>query len=365
MKQNLYAKKIMISIQSTGFRPAVYISKTTNSMNRLVGIIVLSALMIYFFVKMGARLFCRKLTNDPQAVPVANPTSLSATKPASVQLKPINVHHAQEGFVNLDSARQSQIEALHSERGAPSLSKKSDEESRFGKVAASPNSQNLTACSIEHPASVSSESVNIQSKSVHEDHLPVSINIEVAQPNPPHLIPEIPPSKSIIAVPVSTSLVNHGNTKPGDKASLPEIRQPHPVIDPYNQLVCTEIAKQNIIKLIHAISHEYGITLLLRKAELEKIGDEIRTVHPLKFLGFILSNPTLKSDLRSIHGSTIRWYQLIKGRDGLAEHLTEQDQQKNILPYLNGFAKEVGAKPEDLQRFVSSHNWEGMLDFLM
>jgi hypothetical protein len=54
------------------------------------------------------------------------------------------IYPAQEGFVNLDSARQSQIEALRPERGAHSPGGKGDEEDRFGKVAASPNSQNLT-----------------------------------------------------------------------------------------------------------------------------------------------------------------------------------------------------------------------------
>ena len=47
-------------------------------------------------------------------------------------------------FVNLDSARQSKIEAQAAERGRPFPNGKSDEEDRFGKVAASPNSQNLT-----------------------------------------------------------------------------------------------------------------------------------------------------------------------------------------------------------------------------
>ena len=54
------------------------------------------------------------------------------------------LYGAQEGLVNLDSARQSQIEALHSERGSPSPRGKGDEEDRFGEVAASPNSPNLT-----------------------------------------------------------------------------------------------------------------------------------------------------------------------------------------------------------------------------
>ncbi len=53
------------------------------------------------------------------------------------------VYRTPEDFVNLDSARQSQIEASRSERRSPALSGQGEEEDRFGKVAASPDSQNL------------------------------------------------------------------------------------------------------------------------------------------------------------------------------------------------------------------------------
>lgn len=43
--------------------------------------------------------------------------------------------------LNFDSARQSSIEALHSERGTPSLHGKGDEEDRLNEVAASQNSK--------------------------------------------------------------------------------------------------------------------------------------------------------------------------------------------------------------------------------
>jgi hypothetical protein len=54
------------------------------------------------------------------------------------------LNRAQEGLVNLDSARQSQIEAQRSERRSPAPSGQGEKEDRFGKVAASPNSSNVT-----------------------------------------------------------------------------------------------------------------------------------------------------------------------------------------------------------------------------
>ena len=54
------------------------------------------------------------------------------------------VYRAQEGFVNygLSETKQNRSEAFRMRN--PSLNGKGDEENRFGKVAASPNSQNLT-----------------------------------------------------------------------------------------------------------------------------------------------------------------------------------------------------------------------------
>ena len=61
------------------------------------------------------------------------------------------MYRASPGFVNLDSERQSQIEALCSEREVPSQIGKGDEEDRFGKVKASPNSPNPTKRGITLP----------------------------------------------------------------------------------------------------------------------------------------------------------------------------------------------------------------------
>ena len=52
-----------------------------------------------------------------------------------------HIYGAQDGFVNLDSARRSRIDPNEEHH---SQVEKGDEEEQFGKVAASPNSHNLT-----------------------------------------------------------------------------------------------------------------------------------------------------------------------------------------------------------------------------
>jgi len=58
------------------------------------------------------------------------------------------IYHTRSQTLNFDSARQSSIEALRSERGAPSPIGKGDEEDRLSEVAASQNSKFVTECGI-------------------------------------------------------------------------------------------------------------------------------------------------------------------------------------------------------------------------
>ena len=64
--------------------------------------------------------------------------------PPSTPTKKRIIYRERLGLVNLDSVRQSTIEAPRSERRGPSPNGKGEEEDRLGQAAASPNSPNLT-----------------------------------------------------------------------------------------------------------------------------------------------------------------------------------------------------------------------------
>jgi len=74
-----------------------------------------------------------------------------------------SVYHARSEIVNLDSARQSKIETKCSVGGSPFPIGKGDEKDRFGEVAASPNSQFLTARGISPPPTLDSVMDNCHS----------------------------------------------------------------------------------------------------------------------------------------------------------------------------------------------------------
>src|SRR5690606_37890730 len=72
------------------------------------------------------------------------------------------LYRAQEGFVNLDSARQSKIDLNERDHCTPC---KASEEDRFCEAAASPNSQNLTERGIYGPHFLNRKSAKIIQKS--------------------------------------------------------------------------------------------------------------------------------------------------------------------------------------------------------
>jgi hypothetical protein len=132
---------------------------------------------------------------------------------------------------------------------------------------------------------------------------------------------------------------------------------------PYSQLSCSDIDRQKITHLVTTIAENGKLVLLFKyQRELRQIGREIEHVHPLRFLGTILSDPTLKSSLKEISRDYFKWSNFI---DGLANGLTLQAKQNRVNIYLNDFAKEIGVKPEVLQGFVNSQEWEKMALFLI
>ena len=131
----------------------------------------------------------------------------------------------------------------------------------------------------------------------------------------------------------------------------------------YDQLICTEIDKQKIARLITVMGENGKLVLWAKyQKELRQIGREIDHVHPLKFLSTIFSNPALKNYMKEIYHDYFKWTNFM---DGLGNGLTAQAKQGKIAPFLNDFAKEVGAQPESLRGYVESLDWENMILFLM
>ena len=135
----------------------------------------------------------------------------------------------------------------------------------------------------------------------------------------------------------------------------------------YNELTCTEIDKKNIAYIFSTMA-EYGKLKLLfsYKSELKQRGAEINHVHPLKLLGVIFSDSYLKQCMNQIYTDYFKWDGFLNGEgDGLIQSLERHACQGKIDPYLNDFAKEVGADSEMLKGYAKSSDWENMVRYLL
>ncbi len=130
--------------------------------------------------------------------------------------------------------------------------------------------------------------------------------------------------------------------------------------DPFTALTISDIEQQKIYTLIHTMGGSWW-TLITKKGELERIGREIDHVHPLKFLDYIFRHPVLPKDMESIGKSSLTWKPFM---DGLSSKL--QRESATTLPACKtGFARSLNVKLADIDPYLSSSNWEGLVKFLI
>ncbi len=110
-----------------------------------------------------------------------------------------------------------------------------------------------------------------------------------------------------------------------------------------------------ISEIITAMGEKNVAKLLLDSFRLKRLGDSIRHVPPLQFLGFVLTNSKLKDCLKKISKSTFKWSSFI---DGFGENMEKEFFQGRLLSQLQGFSKLVGGSKEQLEAYVYQQDWE-------
>lgn len=135
-----------------------------------------------------------------------------------------------------------------------------------------------------------------------------------------------------------------------------------PEAEPFFSLSLLNEDKKNIRKLITTMSDKNIVQLLLDIKSMTKVGDKIRRVHPLRFIGFILADPYLKRCLKSIEGDSIKWNNFIEGYN---ERMQKEAKEGNLEEYLPGFSELLRANPSDIQAFIQSEDYIGLVRFYL
>ena len=130
----------------------------------------------------------------------------------------------------------------------------------------------------------------------------------------------------------------------------------------FYSLTLTQEDGQNIHYIIKSMAKSGWLALLKKKSELERCGDSIRHVHPLRFLGFIFSDPQRKHYIHMVKKSTIKWSQF---KGGLFPNLKKEYDRGQLFPFLSSFAKAVGVDKQLLAHYIQREDWDGFLNALL
>lgn len=134
-----------------------------------------------------------------------------------------------------------------------------------------------------------------------------------------------------------------------------------PEIKNYNDLIRSEKDEKVIEELITTMANTGKIKLLFNKHYVEDLGDQIRHVYPLRFLGLIFSKPHLKECMKKILDDYFKKSGFI---DGLSPSMDNELKKGKLHEFLNDFCKEVNVKPHQIQPFLNARDWEGLIYFL-
>ncbi len=130
----------------------------------------------------------------------------------------------------------------------------------------------------------------------------------------------------------------------------------------YFELPCPDEDKNKIYDLIYTMGTTGKINLLLHhKSRLEKIGDEVRYIYPLRFLEVIFTTPELKKCMIEVLDDYFKRTNFV---DGFGERMETEMIKGTVDLYLEDFARAVNADHSILKTYVNKKDWRGFLQYL-
>jgi hypothetical protein len=130
------------------------------------------------------------------------------------------------------------------------------------------------------------------------------------------------------------------------------------VTDSFYQLPITEKEKRIINVILTTMAEKNILQLAFVKRSMEKKGKKIEHIHPLRFIGHILSNSELRSCLRSIKKSSFKWDAFV---DGFSRRMREEFSNNNLYVHVPGFCQQIGSNQDTVTRLIQRKDWEGLI----
>lgn len=162
-------------------------------------------------------------------------------------------------------------------------------------------------------------------------------------------------------------------SKAGIVAGIIKIPPKEERILPYSELPRTQEDENKINELITTMGTHGKIDLLLNyEKRLRKIGDELRYIHPLKFIGYIFSHKDSNGIELKKHMATVfdDYFKRVNFVKDFGQTMDMYDLKNQLSIYLNDFTNEVKINPSLIQQFFDKNNkdygnWEGLIKVLI
>lgn len=138
-------------------------------------------------------------------------------------------------------------------------------------------------------------------------------------------------------------------------------------IKSFYQLPCSASDEKIIATIITKMAENKKRKLLVESIKMHRLGNQIDHVHPLRFLGYIISDPQLKQHMDTILKDSWKWWSFLgsKSRKGFVKNMMYEMKRKNVYPHLYGFVKHIDADYDRVIEYIDHKDYEGMAKYLI
>ncbi len=134
------------------------------------------------------------------------------------------------------------------------------------------------------------------------------------------------------------------------------------IVDPFLTLPLHKWEKDTIYKIIANLGEKSLTDLFAVRKKMEERGHQVNHVHPLRFIGYVFSEESLRDSLLKVHGSSFKWSSFI---DGYSGRMKEEAAKNNLERHVPGFSAHVGADPSRVLELIQDRNYEGLVLYLL
>ena len=121
--------------------------------------------------------------------------------------------------------------------------------------------------------------------------------------------------------------------------------------------------EKKIEDLITSMGIHGKINLLLHhESRLRQIGDELRYLHPFKFLGYIFSKLDLKNHMKTIFDD---YFKRINFVNDFSKTMDIYDLKNKLTIYIEDFGSEMNVPSAQIEPYIEQKDWVGLLRFLI